>query len=846
MKTSVEPKKLAARQLLYALLGFLTFAPLAAHGDSAPPYVFVVLDTSGSMNWTPVCTHLDAAADIDPYDGVCTSACPLGDETCARVCPEVGCTEYAEAPPDPAAMTPIVIDNKDTANFSFSPGSMPTQRTGRQHYAHVSDTFDDTDSYLPGSVVLNDSLGDSAHYTVKTAARSFTFNRPLDHAGLWHVYAFWYSGTSSTNATNTRFEINYFDGAVNRTQVLQVDQKEPRQAFVYLATVDFKANGGTVPASVVVRNTNELNQLIADGDIVADAVAFVPVPEKPPESVCLSTGYTCRQPLCPAGGCMAPMAGDDPTSKFFQVKQALYEVVAGSPGVHLGFGSFEQDNARVRFKHWSYRVKASQPALFNFQDGPSATIPFPRPGSIDVFGTGAPYGTTGRTTTDNNGFHCATSTNTNPGTAGFDENQLVGCMPAFPADARDPWEMARVRSVPKLGKGGNVTTSFFVRTWTGPTFQVYRIDWKYYSAATRLGQPTFRALIDIYRCFNLTADPACTSSAYRQMLVNNGLIDYELVGEQIPYELTAGRNGIVGAGFFENQYSGTADNTCEGLEPNEDWFFSPTTATDDAFATYPFKHPPLLDGRGDFDPAGAPLSPRKTVFDRGDFLPLDWLDDNHATVARYLAPNDAAGYSTPAGSYPDYRIGTYFHDDNLSVDSPTTLDRRLRLRDDVYQSSPGVWAPTANPPLAYDPNQRPLIASGSTPLLASATDFRNWYQVWKTYAQIEDPSWAERKKYLLFITDGDETCDTGSPAPPICNSGNPIDLLASAPPQDSVATFVVAFATPYDNVAATCMAAYGKSGPGGTPGVPALPRTYRELKQSIEDFFNTVVFGGSP
>jgi hypothetical protein len=44
--------------------------------------------------------------------------------------------------------------------------------------------------------------------------------------------------------------------------------------------------------------------------------------------------------LCPTGECFAPLQGDDPSSKFYQIKEALQTAVAGQTGIQFGFASF--------------------------------------------------------------------------------------------------------------------------------------------------------------------------------------------------------------------------------------------------------------------------------------------------------------------------------------------------------------------------------------------------------------------------------------------------------------------------------------------------------------------------
>ncbi len=66
--------------------------------------------------------------------------------------------------------------------------------------------------------------------------------------------------------------------------------------------------------------------------------------------------------LSPGGGFL-PAAGDDPSSVFYQAKEAVYEVFNQSfqengDFIHYGLGTYNQDNLRVRGKHWLYKARA--------------------------------------------------------------------------------------------------------------------------------------------------------------------------------------------------------------------------------------------------------------------------------------------------------------------------------------------------------------------------------------------------------------------------------------------------------------------------------------------------------
>ncbi|MEJ2086350.1 MAG: hypothetical protein P8Y44_11830, partial [Acidobacteriota bacterium] len=49
-----------------------------------------------------------------------------------------------------------------------------------------------------------------------------------------------------------------------------------------------------------------------------------------------------------------PGGADNPESRLFQAKQALYDVFKNVNDMHFGFASFNQDGVRARQKHWIY------------------------------------------------------------------------------------------------------------------------------------------------------------------------------------------------------------------------------------------------------------------------------------------------------------------------------------------------------------------------------------------------------------------------------------------------------------------------------------------------------------
>ncbi len=63
---------------------------------------------------------------------------------------------------------------------------------------------------------------------------------------------------------------------------------------------------------------------------------------------------------------------DDPGSKLFQVKKALYEVISGVENVNFGFATYNQDELQVSGKHWLYRPTTSASFLTGLFTYPEA------------------------------------------------------------------------------------------------------------------------------------------------------------------------------------------------------------------------------------------------------------------------------------------------------------------------------------------------------------------------------------------------------------------------------------------------------------------------------------------
>lgn len=433
-------------------------------------------------------------------------------------------------------------------------------------------------------------------------------------------------------------------------------------------------------------------------------------------------------------------AADSPESKFYQAKEALYEVIDEFDDIQYGWGTFNQDDLRVRRKHWIYRP-ATAPSW-------ASSLNYPAVGQGYVFGGPG----TGTATTTLAGTSCGGPIALPPSTANFN----------------------RITGVPRTGDDGGGTG----RLWLRQGGETYRLDTEIDSG--NLGDASIMVSHrrrQVRSCSNGTFDSDTTVT-----------IRYDLVTDALLWDQVTDIN---------------ANDTCDGWEPNDD---SPSGSNQDDYrvtSTSPdtfvnLKYPTTVD----------PSFSSNRRFDSGDVIPLSWVRDNRDELLRRIAPNIRLGESVP-----DFRIARYFEDAPTGTFGSGSYALELR-----------------------DPNVRTLVASGSTPLGGQIQDFRTWYAGcaqgtcpkntgWKDVAAVNDPDWACRKKFLIVLTDGDETCSGGNSA---CNG------TAALRAQEGVSTFVVAFGVQGGSNVLTCMASNG-----GT-GDPVFPQDKTALLQALREIFGKI------
>jgi Tfp pilus tip-associated adhesin PilY1 len=358
---------------------------------------------------------------------------------------------------------------------------------------------------------------------------------------------------------------------------------------------------------------------------------------------------------------------------------------------------------------------------------------------------------------------------------GSNDNE-IGCVSATPADLNDSWELARMQRLAKGGINFNQNVDFYVRT---PAAVVYKVRYQPISG-------TYGATVQVSVIVSKCTNSGCTSTS----AVGTQTVAFNAVGDFLSWDnadsLTPQRTNPE-ITYFGQSYAADANasNTCSGWDPNTD-------TTNDQFNGYSARFPTdSSDSRG-------------TLFSIGDVVPLDWKVYHETELVNRFAPNLVL---TPAAA-PDFRIAAYFND------KPQGSDAFLRLKNE---------------------SARPLVASGSTPLGATLRSFRAWWAGcasgtctpgtgWKSIAAAQDANWACRKKFLIVITDGDETCN-----------GDPCSAATTLFSVDGVKVYVIGFGVDSSvGNKLTCMAKNGGS------GAPVYPQNKTDLEKALADIFGEI------
>lgn len=352
----------------------------------------------------------------------------------------------------------------------------------------------------------------------------------------------------------------------------------------------------------------------------------------------------------------------------------------------------------------------------------------------------------------------------------------VGHDAGDPATFSDAWALERTHRCAQLDQTGSTASSgtqlIYLRNPANTT--TYRFQFRN-KLLQILGSTSYTVTLRLERCNN--------GSCSNRTFIQDKDLQYTLVSDFNMWDNAAKTTnpqlGYFGQGAAADSPS---DNTCAGWDPNTD---SPTDA--DSTTGYNIRFPTV----------NHPVSAFRPTLNRGDVIPLDWNDDHKDEILGRLAPNRLLGEAIP-----DFRTARYFQD------SP--LLGALRLR---------------------NPAARPFVAFGSTPLGNSMANFRTWYSAFKSLGGANDPDWACRQKYVLVLTDGDDTCGTN----------NPCTIASQLETQDNVLTYVVGFGLNDENLNPNnklrCMATAPLPDADGDgdrePPAPILPQNKDQLVAAL-------------
>jgi hypothetical protein len=422
--------------------------------------------------------------------------------------------------------------------------------------------------------------------------------------------------------------------------------------------------------------------------------------------------------FCDTENCPVPRAGDDPDSKFYLAKKALYDVLEDVDDVYLGFASLNQDELAVGAKHWIYKVK-NVVASNNPSRPDNIVNNLFAVGTEEVFGpiqgTEPPYDFR----CDRNG---PTANGTTPGIADYE----IGCWPnttdAVSVSTLDDWKIEKLHRLPKGGPDGTTSVSYYVSNKVGSATTVYQVRFLGAgSAYSYADTDEFEVDVEVNTdCTETGGTVTCGSSVPGAFKVtyeresdtsfffwehtlrkNNQDDDWTKVAffGGFPDSELPDDDATDGVAWATDAY---ATETCRGWEPSGTTYISNTSDvqpdTDPYNGTYSLR---FADEGYTFDLTGTEWEDYQWTMLRGDVIPLDWQDKNKDRVLARLSPAGDPGFVDGEPTNPEYLSQAYYFADEYE-----TGEGFLRLKDD---------------------DVRPLIAHGLTPLAGWFSFFRYWY-----------------------------------------------------------------------------------------------------------------------
>jgi Tfp pilus tip-associated adhesin PilY1 len=489
--------------------------------------------------------------------------------------------------------------------------------------------------------------------------------------------------------------------------------------------------------------------------------------------------------------------GDNPNSRIYAAKQALYNVFVNVDDVNFGFANFNQDRAHVVAKHLVYYnpnplpAAASWPIAFPAQDANGITQ-FVDKLNLAGRDTDPPIGvlddvdgladtvvldqqgdalTFGPMFDQNGNGNIEANETTPPGNS---------CLSPLPLGSLGDVDRLRLESFPLANTASNLKIATLWISTTSPArkwrLQVgvpaLKADGSTPNAA--LGEDNLTVKFVLHQV--TSCGPPETFGPpfeYQPNMRLDSRFNQTVMVDGIPAGAGGGGNSPNEAipnlwpSFSDALASAACDSakpfSGKGWEGNYDSLDLPPAGTadgtppsDSALAT----GFPKDDDRFCFNPNNPStcieIKPmRHTTYsnlgrpiDSGDVLPFDWSNPQKTQFLQRLAPNYAV--DTPV----DFGVGSFLRD---SASVPGLLEPRLSSR-------------------------APIMAVGNTPLGKAILDFRCWYlgtngqsgnkcsaaaasaAGWAEVACTYDAEYGCRRPYLILISDGDDNCPGENPA----------------------------------------------------------------------------------
>ena len=413
---------------------------------------------------------------------------------------------------------------------------------------------------------------------------------------------------------------------------------------------------------------------------------------------------------------------DDPRSRLYLAKQALYDAFVGVDGVQFGFASYNQDQLKVRAKHWLYFAEPSRNSLPN--NWPLAWPVFDGDGIesggvVDIDGDMVVFGTI-------------------PSPALTDAAGKVWGACDRPIDFRT--ERRNLNRYPKLGVDG-ATPSVL---WVVASNTKYRFTFA--ASSDQPGDPLLRLQLKVERLKN---NSNCTSqvfdSTWTTQLAFTRWRDFLMWDDpatavHLVPGMTQAKNAESTDGTGWSWHDGEGTYSCgvkkpfsgKGVEGNYDSTSAPAS-TPLAFDRYCATGAPAscynLKWQTIADPAYREL-------EYGDFLTWHWERSNRDEFLARLNPLHSDG-------------GRGFGAASFFGPRPAAVSGVLELTSAA---------------------QKPLVGGGISPLSDAALDYRCWYlssatdnkcadnaapyytKGFETIANQTDGAWTCRRPYLILVT----------------------------------------------------------------------------------------------